>query len=164
MDFVIYDKSIIENKNLLNYIFSTFQENLGFLYGENMITEKSRQDWIKNNLLTDAYWRIVIAVDNDSKPCGFLIYTVSNGIFTVNDIEINKNYRFNPFILKGLFITAFTRENGNWKVLKGYINDKNAISKKNFLKLATEITKTDHGIILSIPREKITNQFLRRTI
>ena len=76
MNFVIYDKSIIENENLLNYIFSTLQENLGFLYGENMITEKSRQDWIKNNLLTDAYWRIVIAVDNDSKPCGFLIYTV----------------------------------------------------------------------------------------
>lgn len=159
MEFVVYNQSIKQNEALLNYIFNTLKENLSFLYGENMINAESRQNWIKHNLLnTDAYWRIVVAYD-ESRPCGFLIYTVQESSFTVNDIEINREYRANPVLLRGLFLTAFSLEKGKWNKLKGYINRKNTLSVKNFLRLATEIIETERGFSITISKKEIENRF-----
>lgn len=139
MNFVIYDQSIKDNDFLLDYIFDTISENLSFMFGNDMVNPQSRQDWLNYNLLNaDLYWRIVIAFDGN-KPCGYLIYTIQDNCFIVNDIEINKEYRMNPVLLRGLFVNAFDSEKGKWDTIKGYINNKNLVSKKNFLKLATEI-------------------------
>ncbi|MBQ8295688.1 MAG: hypothetical protein IJX87_04565 [Clostridia bacterium] len=159
MKFVVYDQSIKQNNDLVDYIFHTLKENLSFIYGEDMINAESRQNWINNNLLnTDIYWRIVIAYHNN-KPCGFLIYTIQNDCFIVNDIEINREYRINPILLRGLFLNAFLIEKGKWHKLKGYINHKNAVSKKNFLRLATEIIETERGSSFTIKKEEIENRF-----
>ena len=159
MKFVIYDQSIKHNGFLLEYIFNTLKENLSFLYGENMINAESRQNWINNNLLnTDLYWRMVVAYD-ESKPCGFLIYTIQDDCFIVNDIEINQQYRTNPLVLRGLFLNAFLIEKGKWNKLKGYINHKNTVSKKNFLRLANEFTETERGISFTVKKEDIENKF-----
>lgn len=159
MNFVIYDQTIKQNEILLDYIFNTLKENLSFIYGEYMINDESRQNWINNNLLnTDIYWRMVIAYNKD-KPCGFLIYTIQNDCFIVNDIEINKEYRINPILLRGLFSNAFLLEKGKWNKLKGYINHKNTVSKKNFLRLATEFIETERGISFTITKEEIKNRF-----
>ncbi len=159
MKFVIYDQSIKHNEFLLEYIFNTLKENLSFIYGENMINAESRQSWINNNLLTtDTYWRIVVAYD-ESKPCGFLIYTLQDDYFIVNDIEINQEYRINPILLRGLFLNAFLNVKGKWNKLKGYINHKNTVSKKNFLRLANEFTETECGISFAVTKEDIENKF-----
>ena len=136
MNFVVYNQSIKQNNFLLGYIFNTLKENLSFIYGENMINAESCQNWINNNLLnTDIYWRIVIAYDEDN-PCGFLIYTIQDNCFIVNDIEINKEYRINPILLRGLFFNAFLIEKGKWNRIKGYINHKNTLLKKEFFKIS----------------------------
>ncbi len=159
MRFVVYNQAIKQNNFLLDYIFDTLKENLSFMYGENMITAESRQNWINNNLLdTDIYWRIVLAYD-ENKPCGFLIYTIRDNCFIVNDIEINQEYRMNPVILRGLFLNAFLIEKGKWNKLKGYINHKNTVSKKNFLRLATEIVENERGISFTVTKEEIENRF-----
>lgn len=159
MKFVVYNQSIKQNESLLDYIFNTLKENLSFMYGENMINAESRQNWINNNLLnTDIYWRIVVAYD-ENKPCGFLIYTIQNDSFIVNDIEINQEYRINPFLLRGLFLNAFLIEKGKWNKLKGYINHKNTVSKKNFLRLATEIIENERGVTFTVTKEEIEKRF-----
>ena len=159
MNFVVYNQTIKRNEFLLDYIFNTLKENLSFMYGENMINAESRQNWINNNLLnTNIYWRIVIAYDENT-PCGFLIYTIQNDCFIVNDIEINKEYRIKPALLRGLFLNAFVLEKEKWNKLKGYINHKNNISKKNFLKLATEITENERGVSFTVKKEEIKNRF-----
>ena len=159
MNFIVYNQSIKQNDFLLNYIFNTLKENLSFLYGEDMINTESRQNWINNNLLNmDIYWRIVIAY-NEDKPCGFLVYTIQDDCFIVNDIEINKEHRINPVLLRGLFSNAFLLEKGKWNRLKGYINHKNTVSKKNFLRLATEFIETERGISFTITKEEIENRF-----
>ena len=159
MNFIVYNQSIKQNDFLLNYIFNTLKENLSFLYGEDMINTESRQNWINNNLLNmDIYWRIVIAYNEDN-PCGFLIYTIQDDCFIVNDIEINKEHRINPVLLRGLFSNAFLHEKGKWNRLKGYINHKNTVSKKNFLRLATEFIETERGISFTITKEEIENRF-----
>ena len=159
MKFVVYDQTIKQNEFLLDYIFNTLQENLSFIYGENMINAESRQNWINNNLLnTDIYWRIVVAYDED-KPCGFLIYTIQDDYFIVNDVEINLKYRIKPVLLRGLFLNAFLIEKGKWNKVKGYINHKNTVSKKNFLRLATEFIETERGISITITKEAIENKF-----
>ena len=159
MNFIVYNQSIKQNDFLLNYIFNTLKENLSFLYGEDMINTESRQNWINNNLLNmDIYWRIVIAY-NEDKPCGFLVYTIQDDCFIVNDIEINKEHRINPILLRGLFSNAFLLEKGKWNRLKGYINHKNTVSKKNFLRLATEFIETERGISFTITKEEIENRF-----
>ncbi|MBE5746618.1 MAG: hypothetical protein E7352_00370 [Clostridiales bacterium] len=159
MDFIVYNQSIKRNDFLLDYIFNTLKENLSFIYGEDMINTESRQNWINNNLLNiDIYWRMVIAY-NEDKPCGFLIYTIQDDCFIVNDIEINKEYRINPVLLRGLFLNAFVLEKGKWNTLRGYINHKNTVSKKNFLRLATEIVETERGISFTITKEEIKNRF-----
>ena len=102
MNFIVYNQSIKQNDFLLNYIFNTLKENLSFLYGEDMINTESRQNWINNNLLNmDIYWRIVIAYNEDN-PCGFLIYTIQDDCFIVNDIEINKEHRIGASLI-GIF-------------------------------------------------------------
>ena len=159
MNFIVYNQSIKQNDFLLNYIFNTLKENLSFLYGEDMINTESRQNWINNNLLNmDIYWRMVIAYNEDT-PCGFLIYTIQDDCFIVNDIEINKEHRINPILLRGLFSNAFLLEKGKWNRLKGYINHKNTVSKKNFLRLATEFIETERGISFTITKEEIENRF-----
>ena len=159
MNFIVYNQSIKQNDFLLNYIFNTLKENLSFLYGEDMINTESRQNWINNNLLNmDIYWHIVIAYNEDN-PCGFLIYTIQDDCFIVNDIEINKEHRINPVLLRGLFSNAFLLEKGKWNRLKGYINHKNTVSKKNFLRLATEFIETERGISFTITKEEIKNRF-----
>lgn len=159
MKFIVYNQSIKQNEYLLDYIFNTLKENLSFMYGENMINAESRQNWINNNLLkTDVHWRMVVAYDED-KPCGFLIYTIQNDCFIVNDIEINQEYRVNPFLLRGLFSKAFLIEKGKWNKLKGYINHKNTLSKKNFLRLATEIVENERGISFTVAKKEIENRF-----
>ena len=159
MKFVVYNQSIKRNKILLDYVFNTLKENLSFMYGEDMINAESCQNWINNNLLnTDMYWRMVVAYDKD-KPCGFLIYTIEKDSFIVNDIEINQEYKINPVLLRGLFLNAFLTEKGKWKKLKGYINHKNTVSKKNFLRLATEFIETERGISFTITKEEIENRF-----
>lgn len=159
MKFVIYDQSIKQNDFLLKYIFNTLKENLSFMYGEDMINVENRQIWINNNLLnTDIYWRIVIAYEKN-KPCGFLIYTTQNDCFIVNDIEINKEYRMSPVLLRGLFLNAFKTEKGKWSKLKGYINQKNIVSKKNFLKLATEISENEHRVSFTVDKKELEKKF-----
>lgn len=159
MKFVIYDQSIKQNDFLLEYVFNTLKENLSFLYGEDMINIENRQIWINNNLLnTDIYWRIVVAYKKN-KPCGFLIYTIQNDCFVVNDVEINKEYRMNPVLLRGLFLNAFKTEKGKWNKLKGYINQKNIVSKKNFLKLATEISENEHRVSFTVNKKEIEKRF-----
>lgn len=159
MEFVVYNQSIKQNEFLLDYIFHTLKENLSFIYGANMINSEARQNWISNNLLNEGiYWRIVIAYDKN-KPCGFLIYTIQDNCFIVNDIEINKEYRINPVLLRGLFFNAFLIEKGKWNRLKGYINHKNTVSKKNFLRLANEMTDTERGVSFTITKEEIENKF-----
>ena len=159
MKFVVYNQSIKQNESLLDYIFNTLKENLSFMYGENMINAESRQNWINNNLLnTNVYWRIVVAYEED-KPCGFLIYTIQNDCFIVNDIEIHREYRINPILLRGLFLNAFLIEKGNWNKIKGYINHKNTLSKKNFLRLATEIVENERGISFTVAKEEIERRF-----
>ena len=159
MNFIVYNQSIKQNDFLLNYIFNTLKENLSFLYGEDMINTESRQNWINNNLLNkDIYWRIVVAY-NEDKPCGFLIYTIQDDCFIVNDIEINKEHRINPVLLRGLFSNAFLLEKGKWNRLKGYINHRNTVSKKNFLRLATEFIEIERGISFTITKEEIENRF-----
>ena len=159
MKFVIYNQSIKQDEGLLAYIFDALKENLSFLYGDNMITPEARQSWLNNNLLnTDLYWRIVVAYDKDT-PCGFLIYTLQNNAFVVNDIEINKPFRHNPVLLRGLFRSAFALEKGKWTILKGYINHKNTLSKNNFLKLATSLTENKNGISLETTKEVIQKKF-----
>ena len=93
------------------------------------------------------------------KPCGFLIYTIQDDCFIVNDIEINKEHRINPVLLRGLFSNAFLLEKGKWSRLKGYINHKNTVSKKNFLRLATEFIETERGITFTTTKEEIKNRF-----
>lgn len=159
MNFVIYDQSIKQNTVLLDYIFDTLKNNLSFMYGEDMINAENRQIWINNNLLnTDIYWRIVVSYDKN-KPCGFLIYTIQNDCFIVNDIELGQGYKMNPVLLRGLFLTAFKNEKGKWNKLKGYINQKNTVSKKNFLKLVTEITENEHKVSFTVPKKEIENRF-----
>ena len=159
MNFVVYDQSIKQNDFLLDYIFNTMKENLSFIYGEDMINTESRQNWINNNLLNmDIYWRMVIAY-NEDKPFRFLIYTIQDDCFIVNDIEINKEHRINPVLLRGLFSNAFLLEKGKWSRLKGYINHKNTVSKKNFLRLATEFIETERGISFTITKKEIQNRF-----
>lgn len=159
MKFVVYDQSIKQNELLLDYIFKTINENLSFVFGENMITPESRQAWININLLNmDIYWRMVVAYEND-RPCGFLVYTIQDNCFIVNDIEINKEYRMNPVLLRGLFINGFLGVQGKWDTLKGYINHKNTVSKKNFLKLATDIKETERGVSFSISKSEIEGRF-----
>ena len=159
MNFIVYNQSIKQNEFLLEYIFNTLKENLSFIYGEDMINTESRQNWINNNLLNpDTYWRILIAYDKD-KPCGFLIYTIQNESFIVNDIEINKEYRITSGLLRGLFLNAFMIEKGKWNTLKGYIHHKNTISKKNFLRLASEMVENERGISFTITKKTIENRF-----
>ncbi len=160
MDFIVYDQSIKQNERLLEYIFTTLKENLSFIYGEDMINPESRQTWINNNLLnTEIYWRIVIAYDNT--PCGFLIYTIRDNCLIVNDLEINKKYRKNPVLLRGLFLNTFSKEKGKWNFLKGYIHHQNTLSKKNFLKLASAIEERERGVSFTITKEEIQNRFLK---
>ena len=101
---------------------------------------------------------MVVAYDK-SNPCGFLIYTIKDGCFIVNDIEINQEHRMNPVLLRSLFLNAFLIEKGKWNRLNGYINHKNTLSKKNFLRLATEMVENEHGISFTVAKEEIENRF-----
>ena len=75
----------------------------------------------------------------------FEIYSIENRVLTVNDIEVNKAYRFNPFLLKGLLKTVFKAECNSFDSISGYINKENKVSQRNFLKFASNIEESKNG-------------------
>lgn len=163
MEFIVYNQEIKNNPFILEFVFSTLGENLSHVYGNDMITPQSKNEWIKNNLLSSSTtWRIVIAYHN-AIPCGFLIYTIKDEVLVINDIEIIKKFQGNPFVFRGLFLKAFQDKNKNWNKISGYINDKNELSQRNFIKLATNKIKTPRGVIIEIDKDTIIQKYFPKT-
>lgn len=162
MKFVFLTSQEVKHDNsLIDFIFDTYVENMYYLFGDDLKSQKSKESWIYYNLENpdvNFYWRLVVA-RNANEIAGFLIYTIKKESFIVNDIQIIKKFRFNPFILRGLFYNAFVQEQNKFEIIEGYINDKNAESKMNFLRYAERIEKTERGVHLYLPKDRIFKRF-----
>lgn len=149
MDFKTYQQNNILNSNqLIDFILNTICDNLEYLFGPQMRTEESKNEWIDYNLKkNNPNWYCVIGYDNKT-PCGLLIYTYDsiNEKITVNDIEISKLYRHNIVLIRGLFKEALLKNDFN--TIRGYINKNNFESQSNFLKFATIVNETKNGYII----------------
>lgn len=155
VSFITYSQQeLLEKADIVNYVLNTIVDNLSYIFGADMDSPQSRNEWIKYNLKTvNSSWRIVLANKNDVYA-GFIIYTIHNRTLSVYDIEINKTNRYNPTLLKGLLKTVFENEYNNFDNISGYINKKNETSQHNFLKYASQITETERGYKFLIDKNK----------
>lgn len=165
MDFKIYDQNAILNDPvLLAYMLDTTVENMNYIFGSDMGSKENREIWIHNNLRTnDPSWQVVIGGEKDLLV-GFIVYTVRDGVLSVCDIEVDKNYRFTPGFIIGIFRFLFAAEKDRFKRISGYINKANTVSMDNFLKYATSVTEKARGYSFEIDEaatQSIKNKLIK---
>ncbi len=151
MDFKMYSQQdVLSTPALKNYILDSIIRHLQYIYGEEMGSLENRKEWIAYNLERhDPSWRVTVAHKGE-KNLGFLITSLDKRLLEVNDIQIERHARKNPFLMIGLFITAFQYYENNFDTLGGYINKANNESQGNFLRYATTITELKNGYSFEI--------------
>ncbi len=155
MGFTVYtQQQMLSSVELTDFMLNTIIENLSYIYGEDMGAEENRKEWIQYNLKTvDPSWRAVIGKKR-GENAGFVLYTIKERTLLINDIEICKANRFDPYLMGGLFSTLFQTEDGNFDRISGYVNKANTVSQKNFLKYATSVSEKARGYTFLIDKEK----------
>ena len=153
MDFkVLNQKEVRENPPLVSFMLDTMVENLSYVYGDDMGSDENRRMWTEYNLERhDAAWHTVFG-SKDGRPLGFIVYKIENKVLYVCDFEIKKEARYSPALLRGMLRAMISTEKENFDVIRGYINRKNEISQRNFLRHATQISETEKGFSFVIDK------------
>ena len=149
---VLNQKEVRENPPLVSFMLDTMVENLSYVYGDDMGSDENRRMWTEYNLERyDAAWHTVFGI-RDGKPLGFIVYKIENKALYVCDFEVKKEARYSPALLRGMLRAMISAERDNFDVIRGYINRKNVLSQRNFLKYATEINETQKGFSFVIDK------------
>ncbi len=162
MDFKLYSqKEVLSDPVLTNYLLDTIIDHLSYIYGNDMGSPEDRREWIAYNLeRPEPSWRVTVA-HRGGKNLGFLITTLDKRQLVINDVQIERHARKNPFLLLGLFITAFQHYDDKFTTLGGYINKSNNESQNNFLRYATIITELKNGYSFEVD-EIVTEQIKKK--
>ncbi len=154
MEFKTYSQQqVLSDSDLTNYILDSIIDHLRYIYGPDMGSPSDRKEWIAYNLERhEPSWRVTVAHKGE-KNLGFLITSLEKQSLIVNDIHINRHARKNPFLMIGLFITAFEHYEGRFTTLGGYINKANNESQGNFLRFATTITELKNGYSFEVDEQ-----------
>lgn len=158
MEIKIYNQKEISNeRNLIDFMLNTIIHNLTYLYGPYMDTQENREIWANNNVYNDENNKFLIA--QDKEPLGFIIYNINEDkVLTIKDIEIKKfDGNQNPLLIYSLFKKLCTDEYDNFNCVQGYINKRNEISLRNFMRFASYKIEKERGYYIIIDKETTQN-------
>ena len=149
---ILNQKEVREKPPLVSFMLDTMVENLSYVYGDDMGSDENRRIWTEYNLERyDATWHTVFGGRN-GKPLGFIVYKIENKVLYVCDFEVKKEARYSPALLRGMLRAMISKEKDNFDSIRGYINKKNELSQRNFLKYATEIKENPKGFSFVIDK------------
>ena len=147
-------EEITSKKNLIDFMLDTIIYNLSYLYGPYMDSKENREIWMNNNIYNKED-HIKFLIIEDELPLGFIIYSINEDkVLTIKEIEIAKHNNTPPLILFSMFKELSKKEYDNFDCVQGFINKKNVISIKNFMRYASYKIEKEKGYYIIVDREK----------
>lgn len=143
-----YTAAQAEEHNLFPFMLDTLIDNLQYLYDKPMDTPENRAAWMQATRKNE-FWRAVVAFE-DGTPCGFMTYQLSDGVLYIASIQIRREHRMSPSLLRGLLACCFQSEQGRYKQVYAHINKQNMESQKNFLRFGKIVGDTGNSYKIEI--------------
>lgn len=155
MKITLFDQKEISKRNdLIDFMLDTIIHNLSYLYGPYMDSQENRDIWKHNNVYNTGE-NIKFLIAEDELPLGFIIYSINEDkVLIFREIEIAKQNKTPPLILFSLLKELCKEEYDNFECVQGFINKKNEISMKNFMRYASYKIQKENGYYMIIDREQ----------
>lgn len=151
---IFNQQEIVNREDLIDFMLDTIIHNLSYLFGPYMDTKENRDIWKRNNIYNEK-GDIKFLIIEDTKPLGFIIYNINEDkVLIMREIEIDKKQNTPPLILYSLLKELCREEFDNFDCVQGFINKRNLVSMKNFMRFASYKIEKENGYYMIIDREK----------